>query len=86
MAVAAGTALAGATPASAGGISDFLSPAFGTNCSNLHTGAHGNGETTRGSGSVNGNLAGLPVASPLNQCGGADLDPSSGEDGHISPE
>ncbi|MFF3343623.1 chaplin family protein [Streptomyces flavidovirens] len=68
----AGMALGAAPSASAGGIGDFLSPAFGTNCANHH-GAHAAGTTTHGTGTANGNLAELPVGSPLNQCGGADL-------------
>lgn len=49
---AAGAGLATAAPAAAGGIGDVLSPAFGTNCSNLHTGARSHGETSRGTGSL----------------------------------
>ncbi|MFH8350553.1 hypothetical protein [Streptomyces sp. NPDC018045] len=71
-ATALGTALAPAAPAAAGGIGDVLSPAFGTSCANLHTGARANGTTTHGTGAANGNPAGLPVGSALNQCGGAD--------------
>ncbi|MEU2438361.1 chaplin family protein [Streptomyces rubradiris] len=71
-AVALGAALGPAAPAWAGGIGDFLSPAFGTACANLHTGARAAGTTTHGTGAANGNLAGLPLGSPLNQCGGAD--------------
>jgi len=67
--------LVAATPAAAGGIGDFLSPAFGTSCANQHTGAHATGTTHFGTGAAGGNLAGLPVGSPLNQCGGADLTP-----------
>ncbi|MCX2971194.1 MULTISPECIES: hypothetical protein [Streptomyces] len=67
-----GTALTTAGPASAGGIGDVLSPAFGTFCANHHTGAHATGATTSGTGAANGNLAGLPLGSALNQCGGAD--------------
>lgn len=59
-------------PAWAGGVGDFLSPAFGTSCLNHHTGGHATGQTAHSTGSVDGNLLGLPVASPLNQCGGAD--------------
>ncbi|MDQ0577978.1 hypothetical protein [Streptomyces rishiriensis] len=62
-----------AAPASAGGIGDFLSPAFGVSCANLNNGAHANGTTTQGTGAANGNLAGLPLGGALNQCGGADL-------------
>jgi hypothetical protein len=69
----AGTALGAAPSASAGGIGDVLSPAFGTNCANHNTGAHADGLTRHGTGTVGGNLAGLPLGSALNQCGGADL-------------
>ncbi|MDA4891926.1 hypothetical protein PFZ55_34115 [Streptomyces sp. MS2A] len=67
-----GTALITAVPASAGGIGDFLSPAFGTSCANHHTGAHATGATRSGTGAANGNLAGLSLGSALNQRGGAD--------------
>ncbi|MGZ3097144.1 hypothetical protein [Streptomyces sp. H72] len=75
---ALGSGLATATPASAGGIGDILSPAFGTTCGN-HGSTHATGVTTHTTGAANGNLAGLPIGSPLNQCGGADL-PLSGAD------
>lgn len=65
-----------AIPASAGGVGDFLSPAFGTSCANHNVGSSGVGNTTADTGTLNGNLAGLPLGSPLNQCGGADLEPS----------
>ncbi|MFD7541377.1 chaplin family protein [Streptomyces sp. NPDC059819] len=68
----AGSFLA-AEAASAGGVGDFLSPAFGTDCANLHTGAQASGSTTRDTGAGGGNLLGLPIGSPLNQCGGADM-------------
>ncbi|MEU3071544.1 chaplin family protein [Streptomyces sp. NPDC006906] len=74
-AVAAGAGMVTAAPASAGGVGDFLSPAFGTDCANLNTGAQAAGNTTRGRGAAGGNLLGLPIGSPLNQCGGADLTP-----------
>lgn len=67
-----GASTATAAPAAAGGIGDFLSPAFGTACANHYTGAHAEGVTTHGTGAANGNLAGLPLGSALNQCGGAD--------------
>ncbi|MFI7388505.1 hypothetical protein [Streptomyces sp. NPDC049813] len=70
------TGLAGAPQASAGGIGDFLSPAFGTSCANLDNGARAQGSTSHGTGSAGGNLLGLPVGSALNQCGGADLLPA----------
>ncbi|MFD5098322.1 chaplin family protein [Streptomyces albidochromogenes] len=72
-AIVGGAGLITATPASAGGIGDFLSPAFGSNCANQNTGAHAAGETRQGTGIAGGNLAGLPVGTPFNQCGGADL-------------
>ncbi|MEG8277526.1 hypothetical protein [Streptomyces sp. AHA2] len=61
-----------AAPAAAGGVLPIGSPAFGTSCANHHTGAQASGSTTRDTGAVNGNLAGLPLGSALNQCGGAD--------------
>ncbi|MEU8966959.1 chaplin family protein [Streptomyces sp. NPDC048491] len=70
------TAVAGSVLAAdfavAGGVGDFLSPAFGTDCANLQTGTQASGSTTRGTGAGGGNLLGLPIGSPLNQCGGAD--------------
>nr|BAK19903.1 hypothetical protein [Streptomyces rochei] len=72
LAGAAAAGLATAAPAEAGGLGTFLSPAFGTTCANLNTGAHAHGTTTRGSGTAGGNLAGLPIGSPLNHCGGTD--------------
>ncbi|MEU2957106.1 hypothetical protein [Streptomyces xanthochromogenes] len=76
-AAASGAGMVTAAPATAGGIGDVLSPAFGTDCANLNTHAQAAGTTTRGSGTGGGNLLGFPIGSPLNQCGGADLDPSS---------
>lgn len=75
-AIAVGASMATAAPASAGGVGDFLSPAFATTCTNDH-GAHANGVTTRGTGAGDGNLAGLPIGSPANHCGGAGADPLS---------
>ncbi|MEU9982091.1 hypothetical protein [Streptomyces sp. NPDC050856] len=72
-AAALGAVLTSAAPAAAGGVGDFLSPAFGTLCTNHHTGAHADGTTTHGTGAANGNLAGLPLGSALNHCGGADF-------------
>ncbi|MEV7676449.1 hypothetical protein [Streptomyces sp. NPDC088752] len=69
--------VAAAAPAAAGGIGDFLSPAFGTDCANHNTGARADGATTAGTGTANSNVLGLPLGSPLNQCGGADLVPRS---------
>lgn len=70
--VTAAATLDTTSPASAGGVGDFLSPAFGAGCANQQTGAHARGTTTHGTGAANSNLAGLPIGSPLNQCGGAD--------------
>jgi ammonia channel protein AmtB len=70
--VTAGCGLASAAPATAGGIGDFLSPAFGISCVNENTGARADGVTRQGTGTMGGNLAGIPVGSALNQCGGAD--------------
>jgi hypothetical protein len=67
-----GVGVAAASPAAAGGVGDFLSPAFGTTCVNRH-GTQAHGSTTHGTGIGNANLAGLPIGSPANQCGGADL-------------
>lgn len=75
---AAAALAAAAVPASAGGIGDVLSPAFGTNCANHNTGPHAAGTTTTGTGAADGNLLGLPLGSPLNQCGGADM-PTGGD-------
>ncbi|MEU4799416.1 hypothetical protein [Streptomyces sp. NPDC023327] len=46
----AGVPLTATTPATAGGVGDFLSPAFGTSCANLLTGARAAGTTTHGTG------------------------------------
>lgn len=73
---AAGTAMATASPASAGGVGDFLSPAFGTTCI-IHGSHDAKGATTRETGTVTGNLLGLPLGAPLNECGGADFVTSS---------
>ncbi|MEU6482520.1 hypothetical protein [Streptomyces sp. NPDC046887] len=69
---AAAGGLLTASPATAGGIGDFLSPAFGTSCAN-DTGTHLAGATSAGSGTADANVLGLPLGSALNQCGGADL-------------
>ncbi|WP_188306488.1 hypothetical protein [Streptomyces sp. CBMA123] len=68
-----GAGLATAAPATAGGVGDFLSPAFGTDCENHHIGAHATGATTSGSGTVSNNSGKLPLLSALNHCGGADM-------------
>ncbi|MBT2369703.1 hypothetical protein J7E88_31650 [Streptomyces sp. ISL-10] len=54
---------------------DFLSPAFGISCANHDTAPRLDGATRHETGTASGNLAGLPIGSPLNQCGGADLAP-----------
>ncbi|MER7514049.1 hypothetical protein ACFZBM_34400 [Streptomyces lavendulae] len=70
---AIGAGLTTAAPATAGGIGDFLSPAFGTDCENHRIGAHATGATTSGSGTVSSNTGKLPLLSALNHCGGADM-------------
>ncbi|MEU6935194.1 hypothetical protein ABZ943_00535 [Streptomyces rubiginosohelvolus] len=75
-AAAIGAGLAAAAPASAGGIGDLLSPAFGTDCENHRIGAQATGATTSGSGTVSNNNGKLPLLGALNQCGGADLLPT----------
>ncbi|MGI5451187.1 hypothetical protein ACQEVM_36535 [Streptomyces sp. CA-243310] len=62
-AAAIGASIATAAPASAGGIGDFLSPAFGVNRANRNNGAHANGTTTQGAGAIGGNIAGIPIGS-----------------------
>ncbi|MGA5408344.1 hypothetical protein ACPCSC_13885 [Streptomyces lavendulocolor] len=71
--VVAGAMGATATTASAGGIGDFLSPAFGTTCGNHHNGATAAAAAPASGGSAGGNVTGVPVLAPANQCGGADL-------------
>ncbi|MEU1078023.1 MULTISPECIES: chaplin family protein [unclassified Streptomyces] len=73
--ITVGTGMVGAGTASAGGVGDFLSPAFGTSCANQNTATRADGATRHGTGTASGNLAGLPIGSPLNQCGGADVLP-----------
>ncbi|MER7110589.1 hypothetical protein [Streptomyces sp. NPDC000229] len=68
-----GTGVGTAAPAAAGGVGDFLSPAFGTACANLNNGARATGSTTHTTGTAGGNVAGLPLGSALNRCGGADV-------------
>lgn len=76
-AAALGAGTVTAAPASAGGIGDFLSPAFGVTCANLNNGAAATGPTTHGTGPGGGNIGRLPLSSALNHCGGADLVPNS---------
>ncbi|GAA2670764.1 hypothetical protein [Streptomyces lunalinharesii] len=68
-----GAGLATAAPASAGGILVFLSPSMDNSCTNHGTATQSKGKTKHASGTAGGLLAELPVASPLNHCGGADL-------------
>jgi hypothetical protein len=56
----------------AGGIGDLLSPAFGSACTNEHTGAAAQGTASTSTGTGGGNALGVPAGSPLNHCGGAD--------------
>ncbi|UNO39284.1 hypothetical protein [Streptomyces sp. MST-110588] len=65
-----------ATPASAGGIGSFLSPAIGTECANPTTDGHAYGGAVLNDGPGSNNLTTMPFASALNQCGGADLVPN----------
>ncbi|MFJ3842237.1 hypothetical protein ACIPY6_43065 [Streptomyces sp. NPDC090054] len=51
---AAAALAAAAAPASAGGIGDILSPAFGTNCANHKPPSHAAGATTTGTGTGTG--------------------------------
>lgn len=53
-----------------------LSPAIGNGCAN-HAGSTATGTATAEPGTGNGQLLGMPVSGPLNQCGGADPLPSS---------
>ncbi|MEU9419846.1 hypothetical protein [Streptomyces sp. NPDC048272] len=71
---------AAATLAFAGGVGDILSPAFGINCANHDTVPHAEWATIvgTGTGAADGNLLALPLGSPLNQCGGADM-PTGGD-------
>ncbi|MEV6720403.1 hypothetical protein AB0M94_05675 [Streptomyces xanthochromogenes] len=73
VAAAIGSGLVAAGPAAAGGVGDFLSPAFGTDCENHRIGAQATGATTSGSGTVSNNNGKLPLLGALNQCGGADM-------------
>ncbi len=66
------TGFTAAAPASAGGIGDFLSPAFGTSCANHKTHTAPQGRAHTDSGGITGLLAQVPATSPVNQCGGAD--------------
>ncbi|MFH8894422.1 hypothetical protein [Streptomyces sp. NPDC017949] len=50
---AAAALAAAAAPASAGGIGDILSPAFGTNCANHKPPSHAASATTTGTGGDN---------------------------------
>ncbi|MGA4801188.1 chaplin family protein [Streptomyces lavendulocolor] len=62
-----------ATPASAGGIGPIGSPAFGNECFNRSTDALARGSTSYATGLVGGNVLGVPLSTPRNQCGGADF-------------
>ncbi|MFH8409325.1 hypothetical protein ACH4FX_31745 [Streptomyces sp. NPDC018019] len=63
---------AAAAPASAGGILPIASPAFGNSCANRGA-PHATGTTAHGTGTGDGNLAGLPISGPSNHCGSADF-------------
>ncbi|WP_052867490.1 hypothetical protein [Streptomyces niger] len=62
--------LAAAAPAVASGAGELLSPAYGNGCANFHHGATADGTMNAAPATVGGGLLGLPVAGPLNQCGG----------------
>ncbi|MFC5724552.1 hypothetical protein ACFP1Z_30800 [Streptomyces gamaensis] len=64
--------LAGAVPASAGGIGAIANPAFDNTCIILSKGAQAVGRVARGSGIVN-DLVQVPLDAPNNHCGGTDL-------------
>ncbi|MEU7190662.1 hypothetical protein [Streptomyces sp. NPDC045369] len=71
-AAAAGLSLAGAAPASAGGVIVLGSPSHDNTCRN-GAGTAVRGAATHGNGSAAGLLGQIPFGSPLNHCGGADL-------------
>lgn len=71
--IALGIGVATATPAFAGGVGSFLSPSMNNGCANANTAAQSAGNTQRASGAVGGLLAAVPVSTPLNECGGADM-------------
>ncbi|MFF2813470.1 M14 family zinc carboxypeptidase [Streptomyces sp. NPDC058000] len=50
-----------------------MSPSFDNSCANHGTASQSGGRTRHGSGTAGGLLTALPVATPLNQCGGTDL-------------
>ncbi|MEU8955502.1 hypothetical protein AB0C93_14475 [Streptomyces sp. NPDC048518] len=68
-----GTLFVAAGPAAAGGIIVVASPTHDNSCANHKTHTQPRGNTSAGSGPVNGLLAQLPLTTALNHCGGADL-------------
>lgn len=64
-------ALFAAAPASAGGIVVIASPSHDNSCLNLGS-AKAASSLKRAAGTVSNLLGQVPVASPLNHCGGAD--------------
>ncbi|MBP2405770.1 transcription elongation factor [Streptomyces syringium] len=60
------------TPAWAGGIGGFLSPAINASCANHSGETAALGVASRGTGTADGNALGMPITGPFNQCGGAD--------------
>ncbi|WP_275464569.1 hypothetical protein [Streptomyces noursei] len=72
-AAAIGSGFAAATPAAAGGIIVIASPSFDNSCANQGTRTQPHGHTSKESGSAQGMSAQIPLASPLNHCGGADV-------------
>jgi hypothetical protein len=69
----------------AGGIIVVASPSFSNACTNAGTHTTPHGATTHGPGTAGGLLGQIPITSPLNHCGGADL-PTAQECNASSPE
>ncbi|WP_189762375.1 hypothetical protein [Streptomyces xanthochromogenes] len=76
-AAAIGAGLAAASPAVAGGVIVVASPSHDNSCFNTDA-AQSRDATRNGSGTAAGLLAALPIETPLNHCGGADLPGSHG--------
>ncbi|MEU4210098.1 hypothetical protein AB0F13_08890 [Streptomyces sp. NPDC026206] len=63
-----------AAPAWAGGLgAGILSPAVDNGCANHDWRSTARGGTTTAAGAAGGDRVAVPVAGPLNQCGGADV-------------
>ncbi|MBZ4320641.1 hypothetical protein [Streptomyces huiliensis] len=66
-------ALTFGSPARAGGLgAGVLSPAVGNGCA-ARSAAAAQGAASRVTSAAGGNVLGLPVSGPLNQCGGAEV-------------